>query len=393
VTVEAHSFEESDMYYEVLQNLKCTTNYILQVIAVGKSGTKEYSESVRFETIGVPPDRPQRIAFQILGPGSLQVNWGEPPNTNGQILAYEVSYGLDCQSKEQHEIIELPSGHNRSLLIEDLVQEQEYVYEVRAQNEWGWSEIRRARLAIQLNSHESPPSEYVMGKTSSGILYQESSADESYPELTHKFTDQQVLNHQMRMAEQNQSMASINEYISYESSPDLRRNQIAVKAYPKSDHGEPGQVTVQGNMFGSQDVSSKMYGSTTFIQAEADPRAGQINTTKVVEYKTGGQKSFVVDEQVSTKTETVTTAGPIKTISDNSVQQSTSQYENRQNKEKDMFGTTLLTTNRQHHTNFAMQQKVQEQQHTTTTTTTTVKKIKRVAGPEQHGWDADCDTN
>lgn len=335
ITIPAHEFEETSDYYHILTNLKSTTNYILQVIAVGNTGTKEYSETVRFETIGISPDKPQRIAFQILGPGSLQVNWGEPPETNGQIISYEVAYGLEGQERADYDVVELPSGHNRSLLIEDLIPEQEYVYEVRAQNEWGWSETRRARLAIQLDQDVSPPSDYLMGRTStiagsetnlmgSGMIYEETTEDEAYEPLNYKFSEKQVLDYQVKMAAHNRSMhslASVNEYVAsnsdYSPMPSRKASgKITVKA-SNATQQPMSKVLIQGSMFGgSQD--REMYGSTTFIQAEADTTSGMINTKKVVDLHTNNvgasssSRQPFQTEEVTTRTETVTRVGAPK---------------------------------------------------------------------------------
>ena len=176
----------------VLKDLLATANYRYRVIAVGHGGSTECSEYKRFETIGIrkyrrksrqyvedkimivelqktkhfslAPEKPTRIAFQILAPTSLQVNWGEPPETNGQIIKYLVTY-QEVNKENTRVEVELPSGHQRSLLLEDLHPDIEYLYTVKANNEWGWSQPRRARLAIQMNG-SNPPSDYVMGATS-----------------------------------------------------------------------------------------------------------------------------------------------------------------------------------------------------------------------------------
>ena len=164
MTITVTSETELDTFAK-LTNLLPMSNYNCRVIAIGHSGSRESSEYVRFETIGIPPEKPTRIAFQILAPTSLQVNWGEPPETNGQVISYLVSYQEVEQDEIQAIVIELPSGHQRSLLLEDLKPDIEYLYTVKASNEWGWSEQRRARLAIQMTG-SNPPSDYVMGQTS-----------------------------------------------------------------------------------------------------------------------------------------------------------------------------------------------------------------------------------
>ena len=38
------------------------------------------------------PGSPNRLAFQVTSPTSLNVSWGEPAVTNGKIIGYEVKY-------------------------------------------------------------------------------------------------------------------------------------------------------------------------------------------------------------------------------------------------------------------------------------------------------------
>merc|ERR1719461_837578 len=77
LTINVTKETELDTFAK-LTNLRPMSNYNCRVIAVGHSGSRESSDYVRFETIGIPPEKPTRIAFQILAPTSLQVNWGEP---------------------------------------------------------------------------------------------------------------------------------------------------------------------------------------------------------------------------------------------------------------------------------------------------------------------------
>lgn len=40
------------------------------------------------------PSEPGRLAFNVVSSTVTQLSWAEPAETNGEITAYEVSYGL-----------------------------------------------------------------------------------------------------------------------------------------------------------------------------------------------------------------------------------------------------------------------------------------------------------
>ena len=76
------------------------------------------------------PGKPSRLAFQLLSPTSLQVNWGEPTYCNGEILAYCVEYHtIDENSGIEPVVLPLPGPDHRSLLVENLIENTEYRYQ------------------------------------------------------------------------------------------------------------------------------------------------------------------------------------------------------------------------------------------------------------------------
>lgn len=54
-------------------------------------------------------------------------------------------------------MVRIPDGHYRSLLVEDLMENQTYTYRVRALNKWGCGEFRVADMKIE-NMGSRPPS-------------------------------------------------------------------------------------------------------------------------------------------------------------------------------------------------------------------------------------------
>ena len=64
---------------------------------------------------------------QLLSPTSLQVNWGEPSQCNGEILGYCVEYHtIDETSGIEPVVVPLPGPDHRSLLVENLIENMEY---------------------------------------------------------------------------------------------------------------------------------------------------------------------------------------------------------------------------------------------------------------------------
>ena len=237
------------------------------------------------------PEKPQRIAFQILAPTSLQVNWGEPPETNGQIVQYQIQYGFVDQNEilangdGELKIIELPSGHQRSVLLEELRPDIEYLYAVRAKNEWGWGPFRKARLAIQMKGSR-PPSDYVMGD-----------ASKSYES---------------------------SEYSSIQATPALKRADIKVSARDVEVDDEPmGVVNINAPMFGGERTETHVYQPEQAFHPYTnsfDAAGNQINR---------GQR---VRQTVTEESTTIVGQPKVET---------SDYYSKMKQREENLFGTTL----------------------------------------------------
>jgi hypothetical protein len=134
----------------VLLELIPCTEYEIMIAAINQFGNSATSETITIVTPGLPPGKPSRLAFQLLSPTSLQVNWGEPSQCNGEILAYCVEYHtIDETSGIEPVVVPLPGPDHRSLLVENLIENMEYRYTVRAENKWGLGDMRTARMWIK----------------------------------------------------------------------------------------------------------------------------------------------------------------------------------------------------------------------------------------------------
>jgi len=154
----------------VLLDLDPCSEYEIMIAAINQFGNSATSETITIMTPGLPPSKPSRLAFQLLSPTSLQVNWGEPTHCHGEITSYVVEYHtIDDHSGIPPMIVPLPGPDHRSLFVENLVENTEYRYTVRAENRWGLGEMRTARMWIKpmAGRGSRPPSTVVMGSESS----------------------------------------------------------------------------------------------------------------------------------------------------------------------------------------------------------------------------------
>jgi len=119
--------------------------------------------AIRFRKKSISaPGRPQRIIFQICATDTIQVNWGEPPDTNGKIEGYQVDYRATNSTKTN--TIYLRGQYKRSITICKLQEGIEYRYNVTAVNEWGIGETQTATMWIDPEGYyESPRSSMYCG--------------------------------------------------------------------------------------------------------------------------------------------------------------------------------------------------------------------------------------
>lgn len=76
----------------VIEDLEPENTYALVLTAIGEGGQQASSDVISCSTPGRVPGPPNRLAFQVLSPTSLQCSWGEPAETNGPITSYDILY-------------------------------------------------------------------------------------------------------------------------------------------------------------------------------------------------------------------------------------------------------------------------------------------------------------
>ncbi|NXD87110.1 ITB4 protein, partial [Halcyon senegalensis] len=134
-----------------LSNLYPSTSYNMQVCAYNTMGEGAYSDIIFCRTLEDVPSEPGRLAFNVVSSTVTQLSWAEPAETNGDITAYEVSYGLVNEDNVpigpmKKVLVEDPK--KRMVLIENLRESQPYRYMVRARNGAGWGPEREATINL-----------------------------------------------------------------------------------------------------------------------------------------------------------------------------------------------------------------------------------------------------
>ncbi|KAM5274133.1 integrin beta-4 isoform 2-T2 [Ctenodactylus gundi] len=134
-----------------LTNLYPYCDYEMRVCAYGAQGEGPYSSLVSCRTHQEVPSEPGRLAFNVVSSTVTQLSWAEPAETNGEITAYEVCYGLvneDHRPIGPMKKVLVDSPKNRMLLIENLRESQPYRYTVKARNGAGWGPEREAIINL-----------------------------------------------------------------------------------------------------------------------------------------------------------------------------------------------------------------------------------------------------
>ncbi|XP_051851032.1 integrin beta-4 isoform X2 [Antechinus flavipes] len=134
-----------------LNNLYPYCDYEMKVCAYGPSGEGPYSPLVSCRTHEEVPSEPGRLAFNVVSSTVTQLSWAEPAETNGEITAYEVCYGLVNEENKpigpmKKVLVDTPK--KRTLLIENLRESQPYRYTVKARNGAGWGPEREAIINL-----------------------------------------------------------------------------------------------------------------------------------------------------------------------------------------------------------------------------------------------------
>ncbi|XP_060058746.1 integrin beta-4 isoform X3 [Erinaceus europaeus] len=147
---EAHLLDSKVPSVE-LTNLYPYCDYEMKVCAYGALGEGLYSSLVSCRTHQEAPSEPGRLAFNVVSPTVTQLSWAEPAETNGEITAYEVCYGLvneDNRPIGPMKKVLVDSPKRRMLLIENLRESQPYRYTVKARNGAGWGPEREAIINL-----------------------------------------------------------------------------------------------------------------------------------------------------------------------------------------------------------------------------------------------------
>ncbi|XP_044838303.1 integrin beta-4 isoform X3 [Mauremys mutica] len=134
-----------------LNNLYPYCDYEMQVCAYSNMGEGPYSDITHCRTLEDVPSEPGRLAFNVVSSTVTQLSWAEPAETNGEITAYEVSYGLVNEDNVpfgpmKKVLVEEPK--KRMVLIENLRESQPYRYTVKAKNGAGWGPEREATINL-----------------------------------------------------------------------------------------------------------------------------------------------------------------------------------------------------------------------------------------------------
>ncbi|KAF1552356.1 Integrin beta-4, partial [Eudyptes moseleyi] len=134
-----------------LSNLYPFCDYEMQVCAYNAMGEGAYSDIIHCRTLEDVPSEPGRLAFNVVSSTVTQLSWAEPAETNGEITAYEVSYGLVNEDNipigpMKRVLVEDPK--KRMVLIENLRESQPYRYMVKARNGAGWGPQREATINL-----------------------------------------------------------------------------------------------------------------------------------------------------------------------------------------------------------------------------------------------------
>ncbi|XP_075205731.1 integrin beta-4 isoform X3 [Anomaloglossus baeobatrachus] len=134
-----------------LVNLYPYCDYEMRVGAYDMQEEGPYTDIVTCQTLEDVPSEPGRLAFNVISSTVTQLSWAEPAETNGNIMAYEVNYGMvneDNQPIGPMKKVLINDPKKRMVLIENLRESQPYRYTVKARNGAGWGPEREATMNL-----------------------------------------------------------------------------------------------------------------------------------------------------------------------------------------------------------------------------------------------------
>ncbi|XP_059379131.1 integrin beta-4-like isoform X2 [Carassius carassius] len=92
------------------------------------------------------PETPSRLVFSALGPTALKVSWQEP-HCETDVLGYCILYQLLSGGEVKR--IEVNNPTQNSVVVQDLLPNQSYMFKVKAQSREGWSFQREGVITIE----------------------------------------------------------------------------------------------------------------------------------------------------------------------------------------------------------------------------------------------------
>uniref|UniRef100_A0A7M4FUP1 Integrin beta n=1 Tax=Crocodylus porosus TaxID=8502 RepID=A0A7M4FUP1_CROPO len=106
------------------------------------------------------PNTPTRLVFSALGPTSLKVSWQEP-QCEKEVQGYSMQYQL-LNGGEVYRLT-IPNPSQNSVVVEDLLPNQSYIFKVKAQSEEGWGPDREGVITIESQVDPQSPLSPVPG--------------------------------------------------------------------------------------------------------------------------------------------------------------------------------------------------------------------------------------
>ncbi|XP_058245244.1 integrin beta-4 isoform X5 [Hemibagrus wyckioides] len=92
------------------------------------------------------PETPSRLVFSALGPTALKVSWQEP-HCEKPILRYCVLYQLLNGGEMKR--IDINNSAQNSVVVQDLLPNQSYLFKVKAESQEGWGPEREGVITIE----------------------------------------------------------------------------------------------------------------------------------------------------------------------------------------------------------------------------------------------------
>ncbi|XP_020708529.1 tyrosine-protein phosphatase Lar isoform X6 [Athalia rosae] len=118
--------------------LQPDTRYSVQVAALTRKGDGDRSQPVHVQTPGGVPNRPQlNLKVMERNPTVLELEWGRPSQTYGELLGYRIKYGVTNQTLKEEFIDDIQKNTHR---ITDLERGVDYEFRVAGQNHIGFGQ-------------------------------------------------------------------------------------------------------------------------------------------------------------------------------------------------------------------------------------------------------------